>query len=64
LKPLTFRDNRSGEVRSFGRIKGYEENLALAELGQDGRYFTDFHFNQIQQREQLYNMLGIGVRTS
>ncbi len=39
-------------------MKDYEENLALATLGNDGVYYTDFHYNHIQQREQLYNLLG------
>jgi hypothetical protein len=58
IRPLTFRDKRSGALRTFGRVKDYEENLTLAEPGEDGTYYTDFHFHHIQQREQLYNILG------
>jgi hypothetical protein len=58
LNPLRFRDKRTGITRTFKKVADYEENLALAELGSDGNYYTDFHFNHIQQREQLYNLLG------
>lgn len=58
LNPLRFKDKRTGITRNFNKVKDYEENLGLAELGQDGKYYTDFHFNHIQQREQLYNVLG------
>jgi hypothetical protein len=57
LQGLQFRDKRSGQLRNFSRIKDYEENLALADLGDDGQYFTDFHYNHFLQREQLYNIL-------
>lgn len=58
LEPLRFRDKRTGITRTFSKLADYEENLALAELGSNGIYYTDFHFNQFQQREQLYNVVG------
>ncbi|MFN3918615.1 MAG: Omp85 family outer membrane protein [Flavobacteriales bacterium] len=58
LNSLRFRDKRTGITRNFNKVADYEENLSLAELGSDGNYYTDFHFNHIQQREQLYNVLG------
>jgi hypothetical protein len=58
LDPLTFRDKRTGATRPFGSVRNYEENLALAEQGQDGRMYTDFHYNHFYQRERLYNILG------
>jgi hypothetical protein len=58
LKPLRFRDKRTGLTRNFDKVADYEENLKLTELGTDGIYRTDVHFNHIQQREQLYNILG------
>jgi len=58
LEKLRFRDKRSNEDRKFRKVDDYENNLGLAEQGSDGRYFTDFHFNHIQQNEQLYNILG------
>jgi outer membrane protein assembly factor BamA len=58
LNDLNFRDKRTGTDRNFRRVADYEDNLALAEAGADGRFFTDFHYNHIQQREQLYNLLG------
>ncbi|MFN3997156.1 Omp85 family outer membrane protein [Algoriphagus sp.] len=58
LNPLRFKDKRSGITRNFNKVADYEENLGLAELGNDGNYYTDFHFNHIHQREQLYNVLG------
>ncbi len=58
LEPLRFKDKRTGIIRNFGQISDYEDNLAVAELGQDGSYYTDFHYNHIQQRQQLYNILG------
>jgi hypothetical protein len=58
LNPLKFNDKRTGEIRTFNKVKDYEDNLALATLGNDGAYYTDFHFNHIEQREQLYNVLG------
>jgi hypothetical protein len=57
LNPLRFKDKRTGTIRNFNKVDDYEENLALAELGSDGKYYTDFHFNQMQQREQLYNVV-------
>jgi hypothetical protein len=57
LQPLRFRDKRTGAVRNFRRVKEYEENLALAEQGADGNYYTDYHYNNMLQQEQLYNML-------
>jgi outer membrane protein assembly factor BamA len=58
LDQLSFRDKRTGEDRKFARVREYEANLALAERGVDGNLFTDFHFNHMHQREQLYNILG------
>jgi hypothetical protein len=58
LNPLIFRDKRTGITRQFNKVNGYEDNLAIAELGLDGKYYTDFHFNHMHQREQLYNVLG------
>ncbi len=57
LQPLRFRDKRTQEVRDFDKVADYEENLAIAELGNDGRFYTDFHYNHIYQSEQLYNLL-------
>jgi hypothetical protein len=57
LRPLRFRDKTTGQVRNFTSVHEYEENLALAELV-DGRYRTDIHFNEMIQREMLYNLLG------
>ncbi|TVR40611.1 MAG: peptide-binding protein [Cryomorphaceae bacterium] len=57
LNPLSFRDKTSGLNRTFNRVSDYEENLGIAELGNDGVYRTDFHYNHILQREQLYNLL-------
>jgi len=53
--PLRARDKRTGAVRTF-RINEYEENLALAERGADGRYYTDLHYNEMVHDEQLYNL--------
>ncbi len=58
LNALSFRDKHTGLTRSFNRVSEYEENLAVAEIGIDGKYYADFHYNHIQQREQLYNILG------
>ncbi|MCS6904894.1 MAG: DUF5982 domain-containing protein [Bacteroidia bacterium] len=57
LKPLQFRDKKTGSFRNFNKVEEYENNLALAELGENGNYYTDYYFNQMQQREQLYNIL-------
>jgi hypothetical protein len=57
LNPLTFRDKTNGGTATFRRLKDYEHNLAIAELGADGNYYTDFHYNTLIQREQLYNLL-------
>lgn len=59
LNALQFRDKRSGEeTRVFRKVKEYEENLAIVEVGPDGLYYTDRHYHEMQQREQLYNILG------
>ncbi|MDP2188758.1 MAG: DUF5982 domain-containing protein [Sphingobacteriaceae bacterium] len=58
LNALRFRDKSSGITRDFSRMAAYEANLALAELAEDGNYYNDFHFHHMQQREQLYNVLG------
>jgi hypothetical protein len=58
LDRLRFRDKRNGGVRTFNKVGDYEANLAIAELGSDGNYYTDFHYNHMIQREQLYNLLG------
>lgn len=57
LNNLTFRDKRSGQIRTFNRVNDYEQNLSKATLGADGNLYTDLHFNNIIQREQLYNIL-------
>jgi hypothetical protein len=57
LNNLRFRDKKSGQVRDFRKVNDYEDNLAFAERGDDGNYYTDFHYNHILQREQLYNFL-------
>jgi hypothetical protein len=57
LRDLEFRDKRTGQTRTFAKIKDYEENLALAEQDAQGVYRTDFHYNQMIQRERLYNLL-------
>jgi len=56
-QPLRFRNKRTGQMSDFYRIAGYEDNLALAEQGADGEYYTDVNFHHISQREQLYNLL-------
>ncbi len=58
LGGLHFRDKKTGMERSFNRMDDYDENLALAEIGSDGRYYSDFHYNHMHQREQFYNVLG------
>ncbi len=61
LNRLSFADKSGGTVgpnRTFRRIDDYEDNLATAIPQQDGTFRTDFHYNQIIQREQLYNLLG------
>jgi hypothetical protein len=58
LEPLRFKDKKTGVIRDFNKVKDYEHNLAVAEKGADGVYYTDFHFHHMQQREQLYNLLG------
>jgi hypothetical protein len=58
LQPLQFRDKRTGQIRRFNRVSDYEDNLALAEQGDDGQFYTDYHYNNMHQREQLYNILG------
>lgn len=55
---LQFRDKRTGQLRQFNNVNEYEENLALAELEPDGKYYTDFHYHHMLQEEQLYNILG------
>lgn len=55
---LNFRDKRNGDMRTFSRVRDYEENLALAEQNATGTYTTDFHYNHMLQREQLFNILG------
>ena len=58
LRGLRFRDARTGEARRYRRQTDYEENLTLAQSDSLGRYFTDHHFNQFAQQQQLYNFLG------
>ncbi|MFN3907860.1 MAG: Omp85 family outer membrane protein [Flavobacterium sp.] len=55
---LTFRDKRNGGIKTFNKVKDYENNLVIAELGADNQYYTDFHYHHIQQREKLFNLLG------
>lgn len=57
LQPLRFRDKKTNTVRAFHRLKDYEHNLELAELKDDGRYYTDMNFNNMIQSEQLFNLL-------
>ncbi|WP_143962868.1 Omp85 family outer membrane protein [Litoribacter populi] len=60
LDNLTFSDKSQGQygaTRQFNRVNDYENNLALAVPGADGRLTTDTHYNQFIQREQLYNIL-------
>ena len=47
-----------GKVRDFDRVALYEKNLSLAEIGTMGQFFTDHFFHSMEQREQLYNVLG------
>lgn len=58
LDRLRFMDKQTGNVREFGKVKDYEDNLATAIQGTDGNYYTDYHFHHMMQREQLYNILG------
>jgi hypothetical protein len=58
LNPLSFTDKRTGNTRTFNRLKDYEENLALATQGDDGELYTDLYYNNLIQRTQLYNLLG------
>lgn len=58
IRPLSFRDKRTGLQREFRLVSDYEENLELAELGSDGNYYTDINYNTMIQRERLYNILG------
>jgi hypothetical protein len=53
LNPLQFTDKTTGLIRNFSKVKDYEENLARVDA--NGR--TDIHYNNIIQREQLYNLL-------
>jgi hypothetical protein len=57
LGPLQFEDKRTGMFRTFQRMNDYEENLALATVGDGGELYTDVFYNNIIQREQLYNLL-------
>lgn len=57
LNKLTFRDKSTNEVRVFNKVDDYEDNLAIAELDPDGNYYTDMHYNNFIQQEQLYNIL-------
>lgn len=58
MNPLRFRNKQTGETEEYRRIANYEDNLAIAERGADGQYYTDYHYNHMEQREQLYNLLG------
>ncbi|MCH8534900.1 MAG: outer membrane protein assembly factor [Flavobacteriaceae bacterium] len=61
LNRLSFADKSGGNVgpqRTFKRINDYESNLEIAIPQEDGSFRTDFHYNQIIQREHLYNLLG------
>jgi len=53
LNPLQFTDKATGQMRTFNRVADYEENLAR--LDANGR--TDVFYNNLIQREQLYNIL-------
>lgn len=54
LNPLEFTDKNTGQNQTFNRVKDYKNNLARLDV--NGR--TDVNFNNIIQREQLYNLLG------
>ncbi len=54
---LSFRDKRNNSLRQFNRMRDYEAYLAQTEQGPDGRYYTNVHFNNMIQRERLYNFL-------
>ena len=58
LNPLSFVDQRTGQLRTWDKVDDYEENLGLAVQDEDGNYLTNFHENHMLQREQLYNLLG------
>lgn len=60
-RALEFRDKKTGATRQFGNVRRYEDNLGIAELegmGNEARWMTDLHYNNIRQKEQLYNLLG------
>lgn len=57
LNRLTFEDQIDGGVRQYNKLADYEDNLAIATEGEDGRLYNNFHYNTFVQREQLYNIL-------
>jgi hypothetical protein len=57
VRTLRFRDKRTGAIRDFRKVREYEENLKIAEQGADGLYYNDLNFNNMIQRDQLYNIL-------
>lgn len=57
LNPLQFTDKRTGAPRTFNKVNDYEDNLALALEGANDELYTDLFFNNLIQREQLYNLL-------
>lgn len=58
LSPLRFTDQRTGRMRNFSRVSDYEDNLSIAIQDENGIYRSNTHFNEMIQREQLYNFLG------
>jgi hypothetical protein len=54
LNDLEFTDKGTGQNRKFNRLNDYEKNLARL----DANRRTDLHYNNLVQREQLYNLLG------
>lgn len=54
LNPLEFADKGTGQMRKFNRVNEYERNLARI----DANGNTDAFYNNLIQREQLYNLLG------
>lgn len=57
LNALKFNDKRTGQQRTFNKLKAYEDNLNLATLGADGKYYADTFYNNMEQDEILANAL-------
>lgn len=58
LQPLRFTDQITGRMRTFSRVSDYEDNLQIATQDEAGIYRSNTHYNEMIQREQLYNLLG------